>query len=339
MPEAQINEKNEKFIKMTSAPVEKLVLSLVGLSIIIMVGVFSKLIYNARMNKQYLHVCRRLLLALAGAVIMAFNIKTFVNAGNLLPGGFTGMALLIQEICLRFGGFSMPFSVILYVLNIFPVIIGFKFIGMKFTLYSIMVVIVTGLLTDFMPSMFTSFLTTQDILLSAVFGGLLNAVGISLCLHADSASGGIDFIAVYISERFRKDAWNYILAINFVILAAAGILFGLDRALYSIIFQFATTMALGVLYKNYQQRTLLIITNSPDEIFKKISETTNHGATLVDCFGSYGNKNTRTLLYSVVTASQIKKLLPQIMKIDPAAFINVIKTEQVNGRFSQRPLD
>jgi len=270
---------------------------------------------------------------------MAFNIKTFVNAGGLLPGGFTGLALLIQEICLRFGNFKLPFSIILYTLNIVPVIIGFKFIGVKFTFFSMFVVVVTGLLTDFMPEMFTSFLTTQDILLSAVFGGLLNAVGMSLCLHADSASGGTDFIAIYISEKFRKDAWNYILAINFVILAAAGILFGLDRALYSIIFQFATTMALGVLYKNYQQRTLLIVTNKPDEIFKKISETTNHGATLVDCFGSYGSKNTRTLLYSVVTASQIKKLIPAIMKIDPAAFINVIKTEQVNGRFSQRPFD
>jgi len=278
-------------------------------------------------------------MTLAGASIMAFNINTFVNAGGLLPGGFTGLALLVQEIFFRFGDITVPFSIILYTLNIAPVIIGFKFIGVKFTLYSILVVFTTGLLTDFMPSMFTSFLTTQDILLSAVFGGLLNAVGISLCLHADAASGGTDFIAVFISEKFRKDAWNYILAINFVILAAAGILFGLDRALYSIIFQFATTMALGVLYKNYQQRTLLIVTNNPDEIFKKISETTNHGATLVDCFGSYGGKNTRTLLYSVVTATQIKKLIPEIMKIDPAAFINVIKTEQVNGRFSQRPKD
>ncbi|MCL2210448.1 MAG: YitT family protein [Treponema sp.] len=291
------------------------------------------------MNNKFLQISRRLLMTLAGASIMAFNINTFVNAGGLLPGGFTGLALLVQEIFFRFGDITVPFSIILYTLNIAPVIIGFKFIGVKFTLYSILVVFTTGLLTDFMPSMFTSFLTTQDILLSAVFGGLLNAVGISLCLHADAASGGTDFIAVFISEKFRKDAWNYILAINFVILAAAGILFGLDRALYSIIFQFATTMALGVLYKNYQQRTLLIVTNNPDEIFKKISETTNHGATLVDCFGSYGGKNTRTLLYSVVTATQIKKLIPEIMKIDPAAFINVIKTEQVNGRFSQRPKD
>ena len=277
-------------------------------------------------------------MVLAGAVLMAFNINTFVHAGGLLPGGFTGLTLLIQEACLRFGGISVPFSVLYFIFNLVPAIICFKFIGRNFALFSVLSIIVCGILADFMPSMFTSFLTTQDILLSAVFGGLLNAVAISMCLHADASSGGTDFIAVYISEKYRKDAWNYILAINIVILTTAGILFGLDRALYSIIFQFATTMALGVLYKNYQQRTLLIVTNKPDEIFKTISERTSHGATLVDCFGSFG-KNTHTLLYSVVTASQVKKLIPAIRQIDPAAFINVIKTEQLNGKFSQIPKD
>ena len=275
---------------------------------------------------------------LSGAVLIAFNINSFVNAGELLPGGFTGLTLLIQEICLRYGDFHIPFSVVYYILNIVPAAVCFKFIGKKFTMYSVLMVIVSGLLTDLMPSMFTSFLTTHDILLSSVFGGLLNAVAISLCLHADATSGGTDFIAIFISEKYRKDAWNYIFAINLVILSAAGILFGLDRALYSIIFQFVTTMALGVLYKNYQQRTLFVITAKPDDISKKIYEMTNHGATLFDCVGSFVKDN-RTMLYSVVTASEVKNLIPMIKKIDPEAFVNVVKTEHINGRFYQRPKD
>jgi len=269
---------------------------------------------------------------------MAFNINTFVHAGGLLPGGFTGFALLVQEIFMRYGGFHIPFSVLLYAMNLVPAIICFIYIGKKFTLYSLLMVLVTGILTDWMPPMFYSFLKLHDVLLSAVFGGLLNAVSISLCLHADAASGGTDFIAIFISEKYRKDAWNYILAINCAILVSAGILFGLDRALYSIIFQFVVTVALPALYKNYQQRTLLIITNKPDDIYKTISELTNHGATLIDCFGSY-DRDTRTLLYSVVTATEVKKLIPIIRKIDPAAFINVIETQHLNGRFYQRPKD
>jgi len=290
------------------------------------------------MTGKILRVTRRLFFVLAGAVLLAFNINTFVNAGGLLPGGFSGLTLLIQEICLRYGQFQVPYSVIYFILNLVPAAVCFKYIGKKFTLYSILIVIVSGLLTDWMPSMFTNFLTTHDILLSAVFGGLLQALAISLCLHADATSGGTDFIAIFISEKYRKDAWNYIFAINCVILAIAGILFGLDIALYSIIFQYVTTAALKVLYKNYQQRTLLIVTNKPDDIFKNIYKLTNHGATLVDCLGSFG-KDTRTLLYSVVTASEVKKLIPVIMQIDPNAFVNVLKTYQLNGRFYQRPKD
>ena len=298
--------------------------------------------YNTDMIGNKMRTVKRLFMVLTGAVLMAFNLITFVHGGGLLPGGFNGLALLIQEISHRFGNFKVPFSVILYTLNLVPAIFCFKFIGKKFTLYSSLMIIVSGILTDFMPSFIPSFiinfLTTQDVLLSAIFGGFLNAVAISLCLHADATSGGTDFIAIFISEKYRKDAWNYIFAINCVILAVAGILFGLDRALYSIIFQFATTVALGALYRNYQQRTLLIVTNKPDEIFKMISERTSHGATLIDCFGSF-EKNTHTLLYSVVTASQIKELIPAIRLIDPAVFINVIKTEQINGRFDLAPKD
>ena len=290
------------------------------------------------MANGIMHVIKRLLLVLTGAVLLAVNINTFVNAGGILPGGFTGLTLLLQETCWRYFQFHIPFSVINYTLNIVPAAICFKVIGKKFTFYSVLLVIVSSLLTDFMPSMFIGFLHTHDVLLSAVFGGLLNAIAISLCLFADASSGGTDFIAILFSEKYRKDAWNHILAINIVILAAAGILFGLDRALYSIIFQFVTTVALKTFYRNYQQRTLLIITNKPDEIFKMISKMTNHGATLIDCFGSF-DMSKRTMLYSVITASQVKELIPAIMKIDSQAFVNVLKTAQLNGRFTQRPKD
>ena len=290
------------------------------------------------MNSKPLYTLRRILLVLVAAVLMAFNIKTFVAAGGLIPGGFTGLTLLIQEICWRYGHFHIPFSVIIYILNSVPAIICFKFIGKRFTLYSALMIVVSGLLTDWMPSMFIEFLQLHDSLLSAVFGGLLNAVSISLCLHAGATSGGTDFIAIFIAEKYQKDAWNYVFAGNCVVLALAGFLFSPAKAMYSIIFQFVTTTGLGALYKAYQQRTLFIITNMPDEVYKVIHETTNHGVTSIEGFGYYEKKQ-RVLLYSVVTANQVKELIPAIKKIDPVAFINIIKTDQINGRFYQRPKD
>jgi uncharacterized membrane-anchored protein YitT (DUF2179 family) len=290
------------------------------------------------MNKQFLLTFKRLFLVILAGILMSFNIKTFVHAGGLLPGGFTGLSLLLQQICLRFGNFRLPFSLPYYILNAVPAAVCFKFIGKKFTLYSLLTIVITGLLADWMPSMFIDIIQLHDTLLSAVFGGFLNGLAIALCLYADATSGGTDFIAIFISERYHRDAWNYIFMGNCVILAVAGFLFGLDKALYSIIFQFATTVALGTLYRNYQQRTLLIITNKPDLIFSVINEKTHHGATRFDGYGSYENKS-RTLLYSVVTASQVKALIHAIREIDEEAFINVLKTDHLNGRFYQRPFD
>ena len=290
------------------------------------------------MNKKFSHTLWRLFLVILAGALMSFNIKTFVHAGALIPGGFNGLSILLQRICLHFGNFNLPFSVPLYILNAVPAVVCFKFIGKKFTLYSVLAIVVTGLLADSMPSMFIEFIQLHDTLLSAVFGGAINGLAIALCLYAGATSGGTDFIAIFISEKYRKDAWHYIFIGNCVILAVAGFLFDIDKALYSVIFQFTTTVALETLYRNYQQRTLLIITNKPDLIYSVINEKTHHGATCFDGFGSY-EKKSRTLLYSVVTASQVKTLIPAIRKIDNEAFINVLKTDQLNGRFYQRPFD
>jgi len=290
------------------------------------------------MDERIPFTFRRLFLVILAGVLMSFNLRTFVRAGGILPGGFTGLSLLLQEICLRFGNFKLPFSVPFYIFNAVPAAVCFKFIGKKFTLYSLLAVIITGFLADLMPSMFIEFIRLQDTLLSSVFGGFLNGLAISLCLFADATSGGTDFIAIFISEKYHKDAWNYIFMGNCVILAVAGALFGLDKALYSIIFQFTTTLTLRALYRNYQQMTLLIITNKPDLIYSVIFEKAHHGATWFEGFGSY-EKKSRTLIYSVVTASQIKILIPAIKKIDKDAFINVLKTDQLTGRFYQKPFD
>jgi uncharacterized membrane-anchored protein YitT (DUF2179 family) len=290
------------------------------------------------------YTVKRIVLLLLGSFIMAFNINTFVHAGGLIPGGFTGITLLVQQIGSRFGGVAIPFSVVYIGLNVIPAAICFKYVGKKFALYSALVFVASGILTDWMPGvldmsgMFIDFLQFHDTLLSAVFGGILNAVGISLCLYADATSGGTDFIAIFISERYHRETWNYIFAGNCVILGIAAWLFSVDKALYSIIFQFATTMGLSSLYHGYQQKTLLIITDKPEEVCALINETTHHAVTSFKGYGFFG-KAERTLLYSVVGAYETASLITAIKKLDGGAFINVLRTEQLNGRFYTRPRD
>jgi uncharacterized membrane-anchored protein YitT (DUF2179 family) len=296
--------------------------------------------FNAASKQQKLlrSPVKRILLITLGAVLLAFNMNTFVHAGGLIPGGFTGLALLIQECARKFLGKQVPFSVVLILFNSVPAAISFKFIGKWYTILSCLMIVLTGVLTDFMPSMFTEFLQLHDTLLSSVFGGLLNAVAIALCLFAGATSGGTDFIAIFIAERFGKDAWNYIFAGNCVILVFAAVLFSVDKALYSIIFQFTTTSALKALYHGYQQVTLFIITDKPDEVYQLIRDKTHHAATEFRGVGRY-KMTEHIMLYSVVSASESRSLLSEIKKIDPFAFVNVLKTERLNGRFYKPPKD
>lgn len=277
---------------------------------------------------------RRLVMVVLSACIMAININSFIHAGNLIPGGFSGITLLIQQIGMEFWGVNIPYTLVNLLLNAVPVAISFKFIGKKFTGYSCLMLVLSSILTDILPG----FQVTDDLLLVCVFGGIIHAFALSLCLNADSTSGGTDFIAIFFSEKYGIDTFNYIFAGNVIILLIAGSLFGWREALYSIIFQYTSTQMLHMLYKRYQKQTLFIVTKKPQQVYEGIRDITNHDATLFKGTGCY-RKHECDMLYSVVGSDEIHKVVTKIKQIDEMAFVNIMKTEQITGRFYKKPND
>lgn len=276
----------------------------------------------------------RLLFVVLASLLMAVNLNTFVHAGGLYPGGFTGLSLLILEICNRFFGFQLPYVLVNTLLNSIPAIISFKFIGRRFTIYSGFMILLSGFLTDLIPVG----PMTQDVLLAAVFGGLLNACAVTLCLVAGATSGGTDFVAIYFSQKYGRDVWNYILAFNVVVLCVAGVLFGWDKALYSIIFQYTSTQALRGMYLRYQQVTLFIVTDNPQVAYQLIRDETNHDATEIMGTGCY-HRSQKTILYSVISADEAHHVRSRLKELDPTAFVNIIKSHKIQGRFYNPPKD
>lgn len=268
------------------------------------------------------------------ALLMASNINVFVNAGGLYPGGATGLTLLILRVCEKLLGFAPPFTVVNVALNAIPVYIGFRFIGHKFTIYSCLMIVLTGLFTDLLPT----YPLTDDILLVSIFGGIFNGFAICICLSVDATSGGTDFIAIYMSEKKNKDSWNLSLAINIVILLSAGLIFGWDKALYSIIFQYVSTQVLHSLHKRYQKETLLIVTSHPEDVCRIIDQHSNHDATIVQSEGATGHRK-NFLVYSVVSREEYMKILHFVREVDPEAFANCINTDLLSGNFYQKPYD
>lgn len=277
---------------------------------------------------------KRILIICVASVLMAVNIKSFVRTGGLYPGGVTGLTLLLQRIVQMFFQVELPYTLVNLLLNAVPVYIGFRYIGKKFTLYSCLMIVLTSVLTDIIPG----YAITYDTLLISIFGGIINGFVISLCLADNATSGGTDFIAIFLSEKKEMDSFNVVLGFNVVILALAGILFGWDKALYSIIFQYASTQVLHMLYKKYQQETLFIVTNQAKKVYEAIAVTCNHSATIMEGEGSYEHRE-RKVVYSVVSSAETKKVIKAVKEADPKAFVNVMKTEQIYGRFYQKPND
>jgi uncharacterized membrane-anchored protein YitT (DUF2179 family) len=276
----------------------------------------------------------RIVLILCASIVMAMNLKSFVQAGGMFPGGFNGLTLLIQRSAQQFAGVTLPFTLVNFILNAIPAVISFRFIGKRFTLFSCLCIVVTSVLTDILPA----FPVTNDLLLISIFGGIINGFAISLCLLGRATSGGTDFIAVAVSERLHVDAWNYVLAGNAVMLVVAGVLFGWDKALYSIIFQFASTQIVHRINPRYKRATLMIITAHADEVYEAIKQRTHHSATLFHGKGLYNGKE-QDMIYSVIEGAQVKAITHLVRSIDPKAFLNIMKTDHVVGKFYEVPND
>lgn len=275
---------------------------------------------------------KRLIVVLLAAFLYAVDIRTFIRAGNLFPGGVTGIAILIQRVFEKYLSIRLSYTAINLILNAFPIYIGFRFLGKKFTIYSMIMIVANSFFVDLLPA----YSITNDVLLASIFGGILSGAAISMCLLVDATSGGTDFIAIYLSQEKGRDSFNLILTMNAVVLCIAGVLFGWQRALYSIIFQFVSTEILHLLYRNYQQQTLFIITNRAEEITRWIYRECHHGATIIDAKGSFDQAD-RQLVYSVVSGEESRRVIRAVHEIDPHAFINSIRTTEVRGSFYLRP--
>lgn len=275
-----------------------------------------------------------ILCVMISSILFAININTFVNAGGLFPGGFTGLTVMIQRGFEQFAGVEVPYTVVNFTLNAIPAYIGFRMVGKKFTYYSILMIVLTGVFVEILPVINI----TEDILLISIFGGILQGIALGIALRFNASSGGTDFIAMWISKVTNQSAWNYILGMNAIMLVIAGYIFGWDKALYSIIFQFCSTQVVNMIHTRYKRMTVFIVTSNPDIVIQEIQNSTHHGVTRLEGIGTYHDQP-RTMLYTVVESSCVKNLVLRIRELDSSSFVNVTKTEYVEGRFYQTPIE
>lgn len=271
---------------------------------------------------------------IASALVYSVAITNFSKVGGIYPGGFAGLSRIITDVIYKYWKIEIPFGFLYLLMNIGPTYLVFKHIGKRFTIYSIMQYTLVSFITSFMPR----FIYLDDPLLIAVFGGLLNGIGVGIALRNNASSGGTDFIAIYVSNRFNRPIWNYVMFANACVLCIAGLIFGWERAMYSIIYQFASTQVVQRLHQRYKMETLTIVTTKPNEVIESILSKTRHGITEIHSQGAYSHID-NTMLYMVINQYQHRQVIKSVLDADPRAFINIQETVGIIGNYYQQPLD
>ena len=268
------------------------------------------------------------------ALLSAITINVFVYSGGFFPGGFSGISVLINRSMIQYFGVDIPYGLLYVLMNIFPTILVYKYVGKRFTTFSILQYGLVSLFTLILPVVKLDY----DIILITIFGGIFSGISVVLSLMQNASGGGTDFIAIYASNRYRKPIFNYILYGNMVILSVAGLLFGWEKALYSIIYQYVSTQVIESRYQRYKYSTLHMITNHPEEVSQTIFKNTRHGITKLKAEGMY-SKSEKTMLYMVVNAFEVNDVVSAAKEADPKIFITISKADKIVGNYYLKPME
>ena len=296
-------------------------------------GLYQKNLERFEKNKRWRDAAS-IVCILLGSFIVAVNMNTFVEQGELVPGGFSGLAKLLQRVGLTFYDTKISFTLLNVVFNAVPAVFAYRLVGKKFTILSCVSLFTVSILVDELPVI----PITGDILLISVFGGIINGLGMSLVLNSNASGGGTDFIAMSLSARYKVSTFNYMLLFSAVIILISGAIFGMDKALYSIIFQFCNTQVINTFYKKYKKKTLMIVTDNPAAVSADLLELTNHSSTILKGFGSY-TAHKKYLIYTVLSDGDVRKMKKRIREQYPDTFVNVINSSDVVGNFYIQPFE
>ncbi len=284
---------------------------------------------------RYVVVRRAITLACVctSALLQTYVIQAFVNPANLLSGGFTGVALLLERVAHLMGA-SLPVSIGVLLLNIPVALFCWRSISKRFVLFSMVQV---GLLSAFLK-IFSFQPILGETFLNVIFGGVLNGIAIAIALKSGASTAGTDFIALYVSNKTGKTIWPYVFAGNCCILAIFGSIFGWEHAAYSIVFQFISTKAIDGFYHRYNRSTLLITTKKPQEVARAYTDTLHHGASIIDATGAFSGEPVG-IIHTVLSTYEVGDAIRLIRFVDPRAVVNVLKTDDFVGNFHRAGID
>lgn len=264
-----------------------------------------------------------LLTIIAGTMISAVALNMLTIPAKLLAGGLTGISQFINHF------YPINVGVFYFILNIPLMIAAFKYLGLKFSIYTILSITLLSIFLYIIP---IQHLWTHNTLLAAIFGGVLNGIGCGIVLRRGGSQGGLDILSRIISKYSNVSVGKANLVVNLIIVIASGFIFNSEIALYTIISMFASMKTYEVILNHVNRVSILIITDKGEEVNQEISRALHRGTTMWNANGGYTHEG-KTVLLCVIVRGELPKLKKIVKSTDPHSFVTVISTQNVIGRF------
>jgi uncharacterized membrane-anchored protein YitT (DUF2179 family) len=273
--------------------------------------------------KQKKIIGNNLFTLLLGTALMAAAIKLVYDPANLVTGGVSGLAIIVKELA------NIPLWLTNTVINIPLFVIAILVKGWKFVKRTLFATISLSFFLYILPEVP---LQTEDILLQAIYGGVITGIGTGLVFMARATTGGTDLMAAIIQHYARHLSVAQIMEIldGLVVLAGA-LVFGWSYALYALLTVFVVTkVADTILEGMHFAKIAYIITDHPDEIASAIMTELDHGVTGLDGTGMYSG-NRKNVLFCVVSRKEIVRVKDIVSQMDEKSFMIVTDAREVLG--------
>lgn len=277
------------------------------------------------MKRKLKSIITDLIFFILGCFIYSASVTMFISSNEISPGGFTGIATVINYL------FKIPSGIMLLILNIPVLLLGLIKFGGMFVIKTSFVTVIASFsltVTDLLLPIFKI-----DKILAAVFGGILMGLGLSLVLLRGATTGGVDILAKLINKKFRHlTVGRIILIMDALVIAFAAFVYkNVESALYSVIALYSSTYIMdAMLYGADKGKIIYIVTEFPEEVCRDINNNLGRGVTMLSAKGGYTGKE-RSMLLCTVRRHEVSYVFDIIENRDSSAFIVVSDAGEIIG--------
>ena len=264
-----------------------------------------------------------------GAVIASIGLELFLIPNQVIDGGVVGLSIMGH-----FMADGVPFGVFLVVLNIPFLYIGYKHIGKNFAVSTVIAVIMLSICSEYAAE-FPK--VTNDPFLAAIFGGIIDGIGVGIIMRAGGSLDGTEIVAIIADKHTVFSVGEVVMFINLFILSGAGLLFGWDKAMYSLVAYFVIAKMIDVVTKGFDETyAVMIVTKDPIEVTDELNAQLGRGVTILHGQGGY-TKLPKEILYCVVNRLEVTKVKEIVLAMDENAFVTINSVyDIVGGRFKTK---